>query len=388
MKSRVMLQVDDRRLVEEEWEVPAVGPKEALMKVEACGMCGSDLEQYRGTFVANKITRYPFIPGHEPIGRIVEIGAEAARTWKVKVGDRVALEPNLSCGRCHLCLGGHYTNCRSLMPAGAPPAYGFTPADVGHGFWGGYSEYMHLHERTLLYKLPESMPIALASLYQPLAAGISWAVQVPQTQMGDTVLILGHGQRGLGAVVAARRAGASQIIITGTSRSRAKLEVARALGAHHTIESDIENVAQRVMEITGGRGADVVLDVVPVSTQPIVDAVEVARVGATIVLSGIKGPTGVSLNVDRIIYKELQIKGVYSQGNKAYREALRILEEGPPVLNMLHTHEFDLSHAEDAILTLGREKPSSADPICITIHPDASTMSPSLHEGAVQTNRT
>lgn len=383
MKSRVMLQVDDRRLVEEEWEVPRVGPKEALLKVEACGLCGSDLEQYRGTFVANKITRYPFIPGHEPIGRIVEIGAEAAKTWKVKVGDRVALEPNLSCGRCHLCLGGHYTNCRSLMPPGAPPAYGFTPTDVGHGFWGAYSDYMHLHERTLLYKIPESMPISLASLYQPLAAGISWAVQVPQTQMGDSVLILGHGQRGLGAVVAARRAGASQIIVTGTSRSRAKLQVARSLGAHHTIESDVEDVAQRVMEITGGRGVDVVLDVVPVSTQPIVDAVEVAKVGATIVLSGIKGPAGVSLNVDRIIYKELQIRGVYSQGNKAYREALRILEEGPQVLNLLHTHEFDLSHAEDAILTLGREKKSPVDPICITIHPDAATMS-SGASGAVQ----
>ncbi len=375
MKSRVMLQVDDRQLVEEEWEVPPVGAKEALLKVEACGMCGSDLEQYRGTFVANKITRYPFIPGHEPIGRIMEIGAEAAKSWGVKVGDRVALEPNLSCGRCDLCLRGRYTNCRSLMPPGAPPAYGFTPTDVGHGFWGAYSDYMHLHERTLLYKLPESMPISLASLYQPLAAGISWAVQVPQTQLGDSVLILGHGQRGLGAVIAARRAGASLIIVTGTSRSRTKLQVALALGAHHVIESDVENVAERVMQITGGRGVDVILDVVPVSTQPIVDAVEVARVGATIVLSGIKGPIGVSLNVDRIIYKELIIKGVYSQGNKAYREAFRILDEGPQGLDLLHTHEFELSDAVDAILTLGKEKQSPVDPICITLHPDVATMS-------------
>jgi len=383
MKSRIMLQVDDRRLVEEEWDIPPRGPKEALLKVEACGMCGSDLEQYRGTFVANKITRYPFIPGHEPIGRIVEIGAEAAKTWGVKVGDRVALEPNLSCGRCDLCLRGHYTNCRSHMPPGAPPAYGFTPTDVGHGFWGAYSEYMHLNERTLLYKIPETMPIALASLYQPLAAGVSWAVQVPQTELGDSVLILGHGQRGLGAVIAARRAGASQIIVTGTSRSRAKLQVALALGAHHVIESDVENVAERVMQITGGRGVDLVLDVVPVSTQPVVDAVEVAKVGATIVLSGIKGPVGVSLNVDRIIYKELTVQGVYSQGNKAYREALRILEEGPQVLNLLHTHEFELNRAEEALLTLGKEKESPVDPICITLHPDASTMTLG-RSGAVQ----
>lgn len=90
-----MLQVGDRKIVQEEWTIPSMGSTEAILEVEACGMCGSDVEQYRGTFVANKITRYPFIPGHEPIGRIVDIGADAARVWRVKKGDRVALEPNL-----------------------------------------------------------------------------------------------------------------------------------------------------------------------------------------------------------------------------------------------------------------------------------------------------
>jgi threonine dehydrogenase-like Zn-dependent dehydrogenase len=375
MKSRVMLQVDDRTIVPEEWEVPPVGPREALLKVEACGMCGSDVEQYRGTFVANKILRYPFIPGHEPIGRIAEIGREAARAWGVGVGDRVAVEPNLACGRCEMCLGGHYVNCRSLMPPGAPPAYGFTPTDVGHGFWGGYSEYMHLHERTILHKVPEGMSLALTSLYQPLAAGVCWAVQLPATRLGDSVLILGHGQRGLGSVIAARRAGASQIIITGTSRSRKKLEIAAALGAHHTIEADTENVVERVMALTKGRGVDVIVDVVPVATEPVVDAVEVARVGATIILAGIKGPVGVALDVNRIIYKELIIKGVYSQGYPAYREAFRILAEPPPALDLLHTHEFMLEDAEKALLTFGREMPSPIDPICMTLHPDRATMS-------------
>jgi threonine dehydrogenase-like Zn-dependent dehydrogenase len=375
MKSRVMLQVGDRKIVEEEWEIPPMSSTEAILEVEACGMCGSDVEQYRGTFVANNITRYPFIPGHEPIGRIVDIGKNAARAWGVKKGDRVALEPNLSCGRCDLCLSGHYTNCHSLMPPGAPPAYGFTPTDVGHGFWGGYSQYMHLHERTLMHRLSDDIPVALASLYQPLAAGISWAVQVPQTRLGDVVLILGHGQRGLGAVVAAKRAGASTIIITGTSRSRHKLEIARALGAHHCIASDTENVVERVQEITRGRGVDVILDVVPVATQPIVDAIEVARVGATIVLSGIKGRNALSVNVDRILYKELIIRGVYSQGNEAYREAFRIIAENPADLALLHTHEFKLEDAEAALLTLGKERPSVTDPICITLHPSTASMS-------------
>jgi threonine dehydrogenase-like Zn-dependent dehydrogenase len=375
MKSRVMMQVADRRIVEQEWNVPPVGAREALIKIDACGMCGSDVEQYRGTFAANKILRYPLIPGHEPIGRVVEIGKEAAAAWKIGIGDRIALEPNLSCGRCSMCLSGHYVNCRSLMPPGAPPAYGFTPADVGHGFWGGYSEFMHLHERTILHKVPEGMPLALASLYQPLAAGIRWAVQLPETRLGDSVLILGHGQRGLGSVVAARRAGASQIIITGTSRSKKKLAVARALGAHHTIEADTENVVERIMAITQGRGVDIIIDVVPVATKPIVDAIEVARIGATIILAGIKGPTGLSLNVDRIVYKELQIRGVYSQGYEAYVEAFRILNENSPNLSLLHTHEFTLDRAEEALLTFGKELDTPVEPICMTLHPDPSTMS-------------
>ena len=200
-------------------------------------------------------------------------------------------------------------------------------------------------------------------------------MQIPKTRLGDVVLILGHGQRGLGAVVAAKRAGASTIIITGTSRSRHKLEIARALGADHCIAADTENVVERVHAITGGRGVDVILDVVPVATQPILDAIEVARTGATIVLSGIKGKTALALNVDRILYKELLLRGVYSQGNEAYREAFRIIAENPPELAALHTHEFKLEDAETALLTLGKERADGRDPICVTLHPSADTMS-------------
>ena len=375
MKSRVMVQVADRCIEEDEHEIPPVGSGEALLRVEACGLCGSDVEQYRGSFAAKGIMRYPVIPGHEPIGRIAEIGKDAERMWGVKRGDRVALEPHLSCGRCELCLGGSYHNCRSLMPPGAPPCYGYTPRDVGHGLWGGYSEYIHLHERTILHKVPDTMPLALATLYQPIAAGIRWAVQLPKTEMGDTVLILGHGQRGLGAVVAAREAGASTIIVTGTSRSAHKLRLAEALGADFTIEADRENTVARVMEITNNRGVDVVLDVVPNFAQPVVDAVEAVRIGGTVVLSGIKGKDEiVKLDVDRMIYKEVTMKGVYSQARDAYIEAFRLLSENKYQLERLHTHEFTLDQAEEALQTLGREINTGDHPICVSLHPDASTM--------------
>jgi threonine dehydrogenase-like Zn-dependent dehydrogenase len=144
------------------------------------------------------------------------------------------------------------------------------------------------------------------------------------------------------------------------------------------IAADTENVVERVNAITGGRGVDVIVDTVPVATQPIVDAVEVARVGATLVLAGIKGPIGVSLNVDRLVYKEIHIVGVYSQGYESYLEAFRILDENPPHLAEMHTHEFLLSDAGRALRVFGRELADPVDPICMTLHPTAATMAPAF----------
>jgi threonine dehydrogenase-like Zn-dependent dehydrogenase len=370
-----MIQVADRRILQDEWEIPRVGQREALMQVEVCGICGTDVEMYKGSIAGAGILRYPLIPGHEPIGRIVEIGSEAARRWKLKVGDRIALEPNLSCGCCDLCLTGSYHVCQSLLPPGAPSAYGFTPTDVGHGFWGGYSQYMHMHERTIFHRVPDSLPAGIASLYQPIAAGVRWAVQVPELRLGDSILILGSGQRGLGSVVAAKAAGAGQIIVTDTSRGHAKLQLARTLGADHVIKVDQEGVVERVRALTGGKGVDIAIDTVPLDTAPIADAVECCRLGGTIVLAGLKdNKQPISVNTNNLIYKELKVVGVCAQNYGAYIEAFRILSQLEPDLAGLHTHEFKLADVEQALLVMGREKSSAVDSICVTLHPDESTM--------------
>lgn len=368
MKAQVVVQTGDRRLEVTEHEVPRVTAGTALLAVEACGLCGSDVEQYKGAFSAKGIATYPLIPGHEPVGRIVEIDAVAARAWGVKTGDRVAVEPHLSCGLCRTCLEGSYHLCKEVRPTGLP-AYGFLPLDFGHGLWGGYSTHLHLMPRTVLHRIPEEMPIELATQYQSLAAGVRWAVHVPRTALGDSVLILGPGQRGLGAVIACREAGASQIIVTGLRRDRHKLDLARALGAHHTIVADEEDTVERVLEITGGRGVDVAVDVVPASTQPIVDAVGAVRIGGTVVIGGVKGgTTRVSLDSDRILFRELTIKGVYSQGSTAYAQALRLLVENRYDLARLHTHSFPLEQADTAIRTLAGEVPG-AEAVCVSLNP-------------------
>ncbi len=368
MKSRVVVQVADRRLELDEQEVPRIAADEGLLRIEACGLCGSDVEQFRGHFTAKGIVTYPVIPGHEPVGTLVELGAEAARAWGVKAGDRVAVEPHLSCGACATCLDGAYHLCKRVRAEGLP-SYGFLPIDFGRRLTGGYADYLHLHPRTILHRVPATMPIELASMYQALAAGVRWAVHVPRTALGDSVLILGCGQRGLGAVVACRAAGAGTIIVTGLGRDAHKLALARALGAHHTIVADAEDTVARVQAITGGRGVDVVLDVVPAAPQPIIHAVEAARPGGTIVIAGVKGGrTTVALDTDRVLFKELTIHGVYSQGRAAYEQALRLLAENRYGLERLHTHTFPLDRAAEAIMTLGGEI-EGREAICVSLRP-------------------
>jgi D-arabinose 1-dehydrogenase-like Zn-dependent alcohol dehydrogenase len=142
-KVRAAVQVDDRRIEIEEFELPKIGPDAGLLRVEACGMCGSDVEQYDGAFGQLGL-RYPVIPGHEPVGYIEEVGAEAAGHWGVKRGDRVAVEPVLGCGYCRACLTGAYRRCRTGRPGSAIASYAFIPTSVAPGLWGGYAEYMYL----------------------------------------------------------------------------------------------------------------------------------------------------------------------------------------------------------------------------------------------------
>jgi threonine dehydrogenase-like Zn-dependent dehydrogenase len=362
-----MVQVADRRLEMRELDIPAIAADEGLLRVEACGLCGSDVEQFFGGTVERGLAHYPMIPGHEPVGVIEAVGPAAAARWGVKPGDRVALEPHLSCGACPQCVAGQYHLCRVLRPTGIP-AYGYLPMDHGHGLSGGYASHIHLHPRTLLHKLPASLSLKLATMYQAIAGGVRWSVHLPHTALGDTVLVLGCGQRGLGAVIACREAGVGRIIVTGLARDRFKLDLAMALGASHTIVSDQEDTVARVMEITAGRGVDVVVDLAPSAPQTLNHAIDSVKSGGTVVLAGLKGNRPVPFNADRAIFKEITLRGAFSQGWQAYEQALRILDENRHDLARLKTHDLPLEDAERAIRILAGEVPGE-EGICLALHP-------------------
>ena len=325
---------------------PRIGDDDGLLRIEACGVCGSDVEQYRGHLVRPGM--FPLVPGHEPLGIIEEVGERAAERWGVLPGDRVAVEILRPCRACDHCLTGRYMSCPNRHGA-----YGMTPLSVAPSLWGGFAEYLYLHPWAILHKVRRDLPAELAVMFNPLGAGVRWACYLGEVGVGDTVLILGPGQRGLTSVIAARAAGAGTIIVTGLGRDEHKLALAREFGADHTINVDEENVVERVAEITGGAMADVVLELTPIAGQPISDAIEAVRHSGRIVLAGLKGNRAIEVVTDRLINKGLTVKGAYGVNAEAYIEAIRIIESGRFPLERMHSGKFELADTEAAIQSLG-----------------------------------
>jgi threonine dehydrogenase-like Zn-dependent dehydrogenase len=356
-----MVHVAPRRLEPRELPVPAIDGDTALLRVEACGICGSDYEQYEGVLR----TPMPAVPGHEPLGTIAAIGDRAAKRWGVDVGDRVAVETMLSCRFCAACLAGRYHLCERRR------IYSYIPLDEPPGLWGAYAEYMFLDATTIVHRVDPTLPAPIAVLFNPLGAGFRWAVEVPATGPGDTVLILGPGQRGLASVIAARAAGASTIIVTGLPADAPKLAVARELGADHTLDAANEDVRARVAELTSGRGADVVVEVTSYATAPVAESLRYVRPGGTVVLAGVKGGKAVPDFVsDLAIAKEITIRGVIGVTSSGYRSAIRLLESRRVPVEKMHTHEFPLRDAELAVRMLAGEIPGER-PIHSCLLPEA-----------------
>jgi len=342
-----------------EFPRPVIGPDEGLLRVEACGICGSDVEQYKGHLGQRGL---PMVPGHEPLGIIEEVGERAAQRWGVGPGDRVALEILIPCRSCDLCLTGRYMACKNRQGSYG----GYNPGEPRLN--GGFAEYIHLHPNSILHPISPEIPPEIAVMYNPLGAGVRWAVHLGGVGLGSTVLILGCGQRGLSAVIAAKAVGAETVIVTGLARDRAKLDLAREFGADHTINAEEEDTVARVLQITGGDGVDVALELTPIATEPVTHAVEAIRHGGRVVLAGLKGGEAHPVNTDLIINKGATVIGAFSVDARGYADAIRIIESGRFPLEKLHTHSFGLADVAHAIETLAGEA-GEETAVHVSIHP-------------------
>ena len=317
------------KMIIKEIEVPEVGEKEVLVQLEYVGICGSDVHYFHhGNCGAYKVNlEEDYMLGHECAGTVVEVGANVK---DLKVGDKVALEPGITCGQCEFCKAGKYNLCPDVVFLATPPVQGC------------YEEYIAFPEN-MCFKLPENMTTKEGCLIEPLSVGFHAANQ-GDVQVGESVVILGAGCIGLVTLLACKAHGAVNIIVADIVDAR--LEKAKELGATHVINSKEVNALEEIARLTGGKGADKVFETAG-SPITIAQTAFAVKRGGTITLVGLSAQEEINYNFAQIMDKEATIKSVFRYRN-IYPKAIEAVSAGAIDVNGIVTHEFDLEHIQEA----------------------------------------
>lgn len=340
-----MTQTGSEVLEAREYQLPKVPSTGAIVRMEAVGVCGSDVGQFL------QDPAQPRILGHENVGSIYQIGEAARAIWGLTEGDLVCLEEYIGCGRCEWCRAGEYRHCFRTDVSNNPEAlrYGSTPTVVPPAIWGGYSRYLFMPFGAVWHRVPDGVSPEDASLFIALANGVQWTTVEGGLRPGQTLLVQGPGQMGAACVVAARSVGAGLVIVTGLSTDTDRLEVCRRLGADATIDVENEDVRDRVGELTGGRGVDVTIDATARSgADPLHLAVDVLkRRGGHMVVQGGRSVDGFPL--DRLLAHYVTLQTARGHSYNSVERGLEILSSGRFPLRLMHTHDFPLLEAAQAV---------------------------------------
>lgn len=362
-RARAAVMVASKQTELRDFALPEIPPDGGLLRVLAAGICGSDIPAY------TDMSRGARILGHENVGVIERLGEVARERWGVREGDLVALEEYLPCGNCADCRAGEYRSCLStdnMRTEGL--RYGTTGIDVAPALWGGYSEFVYLHPRTVVHKVPAGVSPRIAAMALPIGNGFQWAYLDGGAGPGQTVVIQGPGQQGLACAVAAKAAGAQTVIVSGLARDEHRLGIALRLGADRVVAVDRESLPEVVAEVTGGALADLVIDVSSGGAAEVVGgALRLLRKRGTLLLAAYKGRPIDGFPIDAVIAAQLTVHGVRGHSFRAVELALRLMAAGTVDLAAMSTHEFGLERVDHALRLAAGEL---ADPaIHITVAP-------------------
>jgi alcohol dehydrogenase len=330
--------------------MPEVGDDDGILRVEACGLCGTDHELYTGAIRPG----FRFVPGHEAVGVIEAVGDTAAQRWGVDKGDRVAVEVFLSCRSCEPCQRGQYQRCERH---GLADMYGMVSAQKPPGLWGGFATHQYLAPDSILLPVPGSLAPEVAVAFNPLGAGIRWGVTVAGTKRGDVVAVLGCGIRGLSTAAAAKEAGAGFVMVTGAGeRDHPRLGQAGRFGADLAVDVLAEDPVARLRAEANVPGADVVVDVTAKAPSAFAQGIALARAGGTIVVAGTRGGGGTpGFDPDHVVYKELRVQGALGVDTAAYRAALDLLARGTYPFGELPRQTVGLDGVAELLETMAGE---------------------------------
>lgn len=329
MKAAVLEKVRELRLK----DVPVPKPKdnEVLIKVEVCGICGTDIKLYKGDYTAN----FPVILGHEFSGEIVEVGKE---TRDLRVGDRIVVDPNEPCGKCHWCKSGRPTFCENM------PAYGVLSN-------GAFAEYIVVGEKGT-YKIPDALDYEVASFCEPVSCAIH-CIDRAIVKLGETVTVIGGGAMGQILLQLAKNAGASKLIMI--TRSQWKLDMAKNFGATHLIRAQKEDAAECIKDITNGLGSDVVIEAIG-SPKTVEQAFGLAKKLGRVVIFGLTPEKEKASFIPfDLLSKELSILGAWVNPY-TFSRAIDILASHQINLNPIISKKLSLDEIMEGFKSM-MEKP-------------------------------
>jgi threonine dehydrogenase-like Zn-dependent dehydrogenase len=359
--TRAAVMVDIRKLEQRELPIPDIPTDAGLLKIAVNGICSSDWIMYQD------MRRGPRILGHEMVGHIAKVGDAARYRWGVKEGDLVALEEYLPCGHCEYCRSGEIRSCLETdqtLPNSV--RFGSTSINVKPSLWGGYSQYVYMHPRTIVHKVPDGVAPRIAAMCLPIGNGFQWMYFDGGAAPGKVVVIQGPGQQGLGGVIAAKTAGADLIIVSGLARDEKRFELARLLGATHTVAVDHEDLGVAIARITSGHMADIVLDTSGLGPNNINPSLNLLRKRGTLLMVSRAGMAE-KFDAHRMIVYQLTLRGLRGHSYNAVEMALRVMASKKLPLELMSTHLLGLDDLDTALHMVGGKTPER--PIHISIDP-------------------
>lgn len=334
MKALVAYSKDDYRLVKD-YPTPACGPDDILIKTEACGICAGDLKckhgaaMFWGDETQPSWVKPPFIPGHEFLGTVVEVGANRK---DYRIGDRITADQIEPCGECRFCRNGHYWMCQPHN------TFGFQNTNNG-----GMAEYVRYSKHSVISRVPEEMPLEDALLIEPYSCS-KHAVDRAQIGCEDIVVISGAGTLGLGMVTYARMKNPKKLIVL--DMIDARLEKAREFGADLTLNPSREDVVQTILDMTEGYGCDIYIEATGHPSSVIQGLSMIRKLGRFVEFSVFGEPTTVDWSIigDR---KELDILGSHLSPY-CYPFVIENIANGNLKTDKVVSHMFPLEDWEQA----------------------------------------